>query len=276
MIRRVRAPFVMAIAIVSLLILPFTVEAQTAAGPVTMEWFGWSVFRFTSSDGTVVITNPFVTNPDSPIKAEDITKANLIFAADGHPDELGATVDIAQRTGAMVIAPAELSQWVIEQGVPRAQVAQFIAPGDRLRVGDVTARVVESVHGSGVPKPTNTVPYGGVAAGVFLTFGNGYTVYFSGSSPAMSDQALWAEMYKPHLAILHMGARHEPLDFAMQVRLLRTYNTNLRMVMPHHHRVVQPAGQTNVGEVRDAMGVLGQGAIPLMPPEIGKKYELMP
>ena len=276
MIRRVRAPIVMALAIVSLLVLPFTVEAQTAAGPVTMEWFGWSHYRFTSSDGTVVITNPFVTNPDSPIKAEDITKANLIFAADGHPDEIGATVDIAQRTGAMVIAPSELSTWVIEQGVPRAQVAQFIAPGDRLRVGDVTARVVESVHGSGVPKPTNTVPYGGVAAGVFLTFGNGYTVYFSGSSPAMSDQALWAEMYKPHLAILHMGARHEPLDFAMQVRLLRTYNTNLRMVMPHHHRVVQTTGQTNVGEVREAMGTLKTGDVPLVPPEIGTKYALAP
>jgi L-ascorbate metabolism protein UlaG (beta-lactamase superfamily) len=276
MIRRLRAPFVLSLAILSLLVLPFTVEAQSAAGPVTMEWFGHSHYRFTSSDGTVVITNPFTTNPDSPIKAEDITKANLIFAADGHPDELGATVEIAQRTGAMVIAPAELSQWVIEQGVPRAQVAGFIQPGDRLKVGDVTARVVESVHAASVPKPSAAVPYGGIAAGVFLTFGNGYTVYFAGSSPAMSDQALWAEMYKPHTAILHMGARHEPLDFAMQVRLLRTYNTNLRMVLPHHHRVVQTAGQTNLGEVRDAMGVLGQGDVPLVSPEIGTKYTLAP
>lgn len=60
------------------------------------------------------------------------------------------------------------------------------------------------------------------------------------------------------------------------MRLLRTYNPNLRMVLPHHHRIVQTTGQTNVGEVRDAMGVLGQGAIPLVPPEIGKKYELLP
>lgn len=215
MIRRARLPIVFALALAGLLALPFTTEAQTAAGPVTMEWFGWSHYRFTSSSGTVVLVNPFTTNPDSPIKASDVTKADLIFAADGHPDELGATVEIAQATGAQVIAPSELGSWVIEQGVPAAQVARFIAPGDRLRVGDVTARVVESVHGSGVPKPSATTPYGGVAAGVFLTFGNGVTVYFSGSSPAMSDQALWGEMYKPHVAILHMGARHEPLDFAM-------------------------------------------------------------
>jgi L-ascorbate metabolism protein UlaG (beta-lactamase superfamily) len=277
MFRRARVPFVFALAFLALLAIPIIAGAQTASPqPVTMEWFGWSHYRFTSPNGTVVLTNPFTTNPDSPIKASDITKADLIFAADGHGDEVGATVEIAQATGAMVIAPSELSSWVIEQGVPRAQVAQFIAPGDRLRVGGVTARVVESVHGSGVPKPSATVPYGGVAGGVILTFENGLTVYFSGSAPAMADQALWAEMYKPHVAILHMGNRHEPMDFAMQVRLLRTYNPNLRMILPHHHRVVQTTGQTNVQEVRDAMGLMGVGQVGLVEPQLGVKYSLAP
>ncbi|HEV8636266.1 MAG TPA: MBL fold metallo-hydrolase [Chloroflexota bacterium] len=277
MIRRVRAPFVLALAFLALLAVPFVAGAQPAKPePVTMEWFGWSHYRFTSPNGTVVLTNPFTANPDSPIKASDITKADLIFAADGHADEVGSTVELAQATGAMVIAPSELSTWMIEQGVPRAQVAQFIAPGDRLRVKGVTARVVESFHGSGLSKPSPTTPYGGVAGGVVLTFENGFTVYFAGSAPAMSEQALWAEMYKPHLAILHMGARHEPLDFAMQVKLLRTYNPNLRTVMPHHHRVVQTAGTTNVQEVRDAIGDMGVGRIELVAPQLGVKYSLVP
>jgi hypothetical protein len=62
------------------------------------------------------------------------------------------------------------------------------------------------VHGSELNPPTTAVPYGGVAAGYFITFENGFTVYFSGSSAAMAEQGLWAQMYQPNLAIIHMGA----------------------------------------------------------------------
>src|SRR5436309_4337451 len=96
--------------------------AKQASGAVTMEWFGWSLFRFTSPDGKVVLTNPFAANPDSPLKAEDVTKADLIVTADGHGDEVGSTVAIAQNTGAQVLAPGGLNRWLIEQGVPQGQV----------------------------------------------------------------------------------------------------------------------------------------------------------
>src|SRR5258708_39689200 len=85
--------------LVLVLFAPTLVQAQAAppaAGAVKMEWFGWSFFRFTTPSGTVVLINPFAANPDSPIKADDITKADLIFAADGHGDEQGSTIQIAQ------------------------------------------------------------------------------------------------------------------------------------------------------------------------------------
>jgi len=55
--------------------------------------------RFTSPTGKVILTNPFTSNPDSPIKPEDIAKADLIVVADGHGDEVGSTVAIANLTG---------------------------------------------------------------------------------------------------------------------------------------------------------------------------------
>src|ERR1041384_7218731 len=57
--------------------------AQSAGGTVSVEWFGWSHYRFTSPTGKVILTNPFTSNPDSPIKPEDIEKADLIVVADG-------------------------------------------------------------------------------------------------------------------------------------------------------------------------------------------------
>jgi L-ascorbate metabolism protein UlaG (beta-lactamase superfamily) len=249
---------------------PTAAAAQQASGAVTLEWFGWSFFRFTSPEGKIVLTNPFAANPDSPIKADDVQAADLIFAADGHADELGSIIQIAQNTGAKTWTPFELGTWLTEQGVPQDQVIRS-NPGGRYKLGNVTLHMVGSVHGSGLPSPTPQTPYGGPAAGMFATFENGWTVYFSGSSEATTDQGLWAQLYKPDVAILHMGADHEPMDIAMSVKLLQTENPNLKMVIPHHNRVNPPAGQTTVAEVQAAIDAMGLG-IQVMQPNLSQVY----
>src|SRR3990170_8104014 len=68
----------------------------------TLEWLGWSHFRITSSEGKVILINPFITgNNDSIVKLEDITKADLILVADGHGDEGSSdAIPLVQKTGA--------------------------------------------------------------------------------------------------------------------------------------------------------------------------------
>jgi len=235
--------------------------SATGQGQIKIEWFGWSHYRLTSPSGKIILTNPFTSNPDSPIKAEDVQQADLIVVADGHGDEVGSTVQIANQTGARVLAPGGVNSWLVEQGVPREQVPKpFFQPGDRyVDLPGITVRSVESVHGSELAPPSPTVPYGGVAAGYFITFENGFTIYFSGSSAATAEQGLWAQMYKPDLAIVHMGADTEPIDFAEQVKLLKTDNPKLKTILPHHNRVTPPSGQTTVAEVQAAMDSLGLG-----------------
>jgi L-ascorbate metabolism protein UlaG (beta-lactamase superfamily) len=120
--------------------------------------------------------------------------------------------------------------------------------------------MVTTQHGSGLPAPSPTTPYGGPAAGFVITFENGYTVYFSGSAPASMDQRIWAELYKPDMAILHMSGDHEPLDIAYSAKLLMTENPNLKTLIPHHNRANPPQGQVTVAEVQQALDAL---AIPL-------------
>src|SRR5207244_6195032 len=115
------------LALATLLVVPALAQpaAQPAtSGAVTMEWFGWSHFRFRSPTGKVILTNPFTSNPDSPIKPEDIEHADLIVLADGHGDEVGSAVQIAQSTGATVLAPGGVNAWLVEQGIPMAQVTK--------------------------------------------------------------------------------------------------------------------------------------------------------
>src|SRR3990172_11833895 len=89
---------------------PETLRAQT--GAVKLEWLSWSIFRLTSPTGKVVLTNPFVNNPDSPVKVDDFPKVDLIVVADGHGDEVGSTHEIALKTGARIITTFEMwSVW---------------------------------------------------------------------------------------------------------------------------------------------------------------------
>jgi len=247
----------------------FSSAAMAQAAPVKLEWLTWSFFRFTTPGGKVILTNPFITgNPDatSGVKVEEIAKADLILIPNGHRDEIGDAVAIAKATGARIVTPFELGSWFVARGVPEAQVVRR-NPGGRFVWEGITIRVVGSVHGSGSgsDSPSELAPiYGGAAAGFMITFENGYTVYFTGSSAATQDMAMWAEAYKPDAMIFLMHPSGEPQDIGMAVKLVASRSPNLAMLTPHHHRISPPAGAPTVEDTRkvlDSMGV----RIPITP-----------
>lgn len=240
-------------------------------GTVTVEWLGWNAWRFTSPTGKVILANPFVNNPDSIVGVNDITRADLILVTNGHGDEVGQSIDIALNTGARVIPGAfELGTWFMDMGVPAAQVNRTGGPGNRVRVDDITVRLVNGAHGSGL-RPSDNVFYGGPASMFVVTFENGWTLLFGGSSSVTYDHMLVAQMYAPSVAILHLGGAAEPMDFAMQVKLLMQDNPNLTAVFPGHHRFVQQPGQTTIAEAQAAVDSMGLG-MRIMEPAVGQTY----
>lgn len=249
--------------------------AQAQSGTVKLEWLSWSFFRFTSPSGKIILTNPFMAgNPDAAVTLDDISRADLVLVPNGHRDEIGQTVDIAKKTGAKVVSPFELGTWFVSKGVPEAQVLRR-NPGGRLLWEGITIRVVGSVHGSGSGRATDSdlAPiYGGAAAGFIITFENGWTVYFPGSSMATRDMADWGAIYKPDAMIFLMGANQEPRDIALAVKLVMTENPNLKTLIPHHHRITPPAGATTIAEVRAALDAAGV-TIPITNPTRGQAFE---
>jgi L-ascorbate metabolism protein UlaG (beta-lactamase superfamily) len=252
-------------------------ESDTAqAGTVTMQYLGHSHYRFTSVEGKVILTNPWLSHPEINMPTEQITRADLILVTNGHIDEVGEAIPIALRTGAKIVAPAELNFWFMSAGIPPEQIAsQFMSPGDRLDWEGITIRMVNSVHGVGVnapPGPMPEAPTAGIAAGFFITFENDWTAYFAGSSAATTDMAMWAEMYKPDVAILGLNGGREPTDFAMMVRLLRTGNAALGAIFPHHHAPAFFRGQRpTVAEAQLAVDRMGI-QIQVMDPNIGQTF----
>lgn len=237
---------------------PETGNGTPAAGnEVTVEWLTWSFFRLTSPTGKVILLNPWIEgNPDTMIDLADVPRADLILPSQGHPDDLGNTVQLAMQTGAQVFVPFELGTWLIEQGVPEDQVIRS-GQGARYQLDDIVVRLVNAVHGAGLPAPSATTPYGGLSAGSITTFENGWTVYFDGNSAATQDMALWARLYQPDAVIFNMGQRREPMDAAMTIALMATDNPNLQVAIPHHHRTDPPPGATSVADVESALEAMG-------------------
>lgn len=266
---RRKTPLYSALLICLLAVWPLETLAQ--GSPVKMEWLSWSIFRFTAPNGTVVLTNPFVTNPDSPVKVADFQKVDVILVADGHGDEVGSSDEIALKTGAKIVTPGEMRRNYFEpRKVPDQQILQS-NPGDWNKIDNITIRNVNSIHGSG----TADKMYGGPAMGFFITCEDGLTVYFAGSTALTLDMQLWGSLYKPHVAILPVAARRDPQDLVHMVRLLQTDNPNLKTVIPHHHRLQPAAGATTPADLVAALKAAGL-AVTVLNPELSRIYELRP
>ena len=267
---RLLAPVLVAFAL-----LAWGLPADAQSGTVKLEWLTWSFFRFTSPNGKVILTNPFMAgNPDAKVSLAEITRADLILVPNGHRDEIGQAADVAKKTGAKIVTPFELGTWFVSKGVPEGQVLRR-NPGSRLLWEGITIRIVGSVHGSGSGLATDseTAPiYGGAAVGFVLTFENGWTVYFPASSAATHDMAHWGAMYKPDAMIFQMNPPAEPKDIALAVKLVMTENPNLKTLMPHHHRLTPPPGATTIAEVRAALDAAGI-KIPIINQQLGQVYE---
>ena len=243
--------------------------AQAQTGPVKMEWFSWSIFKFTSPAGKVVLTNPFVTNPDSPVKVADFPKVDVILVADGHGDEVGSADEIALKTGAKIVSTFEMfSNYFEPRKVPVSQVLRT-NPGDWNRIDGLTIRNVNSVHGSG----TADKFYGGAAMGFIIHFENGVTVYFAGSTALTLDMQLWGSLYKPDVAILPISTNRDPQDIVHMVRFLRTENPNLKTIIPHHHRLKPPPGAPTPADMERVLKAAGL-PVTVLNPELGKAYDL--
>ena len=243
--------------------------AVAASAPVKIEWFSWSIFRMTSPSGKVVLTNPFVTNPDSPVKVESFPKVDIIVVADGHQDEVGSAAEIALATHAKVITSFEMySVWFEPRKVPLEQIVRS-SPGDWTKIDGINLRTIGSIYGSG----TADKLYGGAAMGFMIKFENGLTVYFAGSTAPTLDMTMWGRLYKPDVAILQMSAAKDPQDVVEEIKMLRTDNPNLKTVIPHHHRLQVPPGGTTPADVAAAVKA-AKLPVRVLIPELGKSYDL--
>ena len=77
----------------------------------TLTWLGHSAWQIDTAGKRVLIDPFFTGNPAAAVKADDVT-CDFILVSHGHGDHVGDTAEIAKRTGALVIANAEIADWL--------------------------------------------------------------------------------------------------------------------------------------------------------------------
>ncbi len=185
-------------------------------------FLGHGAFQVVTGGQTILIDPFFTGNPSAKVSADKVV-ADFIVVTHGHGDHVGDTVAIAKRTGALVIANFEITEWLAKQGVEKVH-AQHIGGAHQHPFG--TLKLTIAHHGSMLPDGT----YGGNPCGVILKLADG-TLYHAADTGLFYDMKLIGEE-GIDLAILPIGDNFTmgPDDALRAVKLIQP-----KRVIPDHY-----------------------------------------
>ena len=193
-------------------------------------WLGHAALSL-ETDGFDILVDPFLSgNPIASVAPEKVN-ADFILLSHGHGDHLGDTVAIAQRTGAVVITNAELSDWLDKQGVRTH--GQHLGGGFQHPFGYL--KLTLAIHGSGLPDGS----YGGNPAGFLLTTHDNKKIYMACDTGLFGDMRLIGEE-GIDLAVLPIGDNYTmgPDDALRAVKLLEP-----GQIVPIHYNTFEVIAQ---------------------------------
>jgi len=200
---------------------------------LTITWLGHAAFLL-EADGKTVAIDPFLTGNSTAARSAEEIAPGTILLTHAHNDHVGDTVAIAKRTGATVIATAEIGYWLESQGVAGATPANY---GGTMAFDGGTVKLVPAWHTSSYNDGGQTVAPG-FAVGLVVRMG-GATVYFSGDTCLFGDMRLIGEEGLD-VAVLPIGDHFTmgPRDASRAVEFL-----GVKTVIPCHYNTFPPIRQ---------------------------------
>jgi L-ascorbate metabolism protein UlaG (beta-lactamase superfamily) len=192
---------------------------------ITLTWYGHSCWLIETPNGTLLI-DPFLSgNPVAPVKADQV-KTDFILVSHGHSDHIGDAIDIAKRTGALVLSNFEIAAHCEGQG---CQVHPLHIGGSReFAFGRVKLTIAH--HGSSFPNGH----YAGTPCGFLLTIGK-TKIYDAADTGLFYDMKLIGDE-KLDLAMIPIGDNFTmgPDDAIRAAKLLRP-----KILVPMHYNTFE-------------------------------------
>ena len=162
-----------------------------------LTYYGHACFAVIAG-GKTLLFDPFITpNPLAGKIDTGKIAADFILVSHGHGDHIADLVEIAKRTGALVMAPYEVGSWFEGKGVKNVQAMNH---GGAARTPFGRVKLTAAIHSSSMPDGA----YGGNPCG-FVVESNDGNFYYSGDTALTFDMKLIAEQTKLRFAVLPIG-----------------------------------------------------------------------
>ena len=168
-------------------------------------YYGHACFAV-QAGGKNLLFDPFISpNPLASKIDMKTVAAGFILVSHGHGDHVADVVEIANRTGATVIAPFEVGTWFEGKGVKNVQSMNH---GGAAKTAFGRVKLTSAIHSSSMPDGS----YGGNPCGFVVESADG-NFYYSGDTALTLDMKLVGEGSKaalrrfPDRRFLHNGDR---------------------------------------------------------------------
>src|ERR1700680_1164131 len=115
---------------------------------IKLNWLGHGTFRIESSEGKILIIDPWIMhNPKCPESEKKVKKVDVLLCTHGHLDHIGDAVEIVKQHQPLVVGMPELCGWLQTKGAKN--VSGMNKGGTQTVGGDVIVTMVDAHHSLG-------------------------------------------------------------------------------------------------------------------------------
>jgi L-ascorbate metabolism protein UlaG (beta-lactamase superfamily) len=225
-----------------------------------IKYYGHSCFAVVAG-GKNLLFDPFISGNEL-AKDIDIDKipADYIFVSHGHFDHMLDVVQIANRTGAMVVGSWELYDYFSKQGIKNIHP---LNPGGKIDFDFGKVKAFMAQHSSSFPDGS----YAGVASGFAFQTTEG-NFYYSGDTALTLDMSLVAKWANLDFAVFPVG---DVLTMGIEDAIEAARMVNVSKVLGVHYDTFGFIKLDKSQVVKDFNGA----GISLILPSIGESIEMI-
>jgi L-ascorbate metabolism protein UlaG (beta-lactamase superfamily) len=202
-----------------------------------IEYYGHSAFQIISEEGMKILIDPFISGNPACTAPVELFNPDVILVTHGHVDHFGDALEIANNSGATIIATHEIATFVQKQGLN----AIGMNIGGTVSINDlINVTMTDARHSSGMDF-LEDMEEGGVATGFVVTLENGKKIYHAGDTGLFGDMKMViGDIYQPDISLIPIGDKFTMgiEDAAVAASWLQS-----RIVIPMHYNTFEAIEQ---------------------------------